>query len=45
MDVDDDEGTQRPRRVPDYGIKVDFEMLDDDEREVRANFFGLPLKR
>ena len=35
MDVDDDEnGTQRPRKVPDYGIEVDFEQLDDEEREV-----------
>ena len=36
MDVDDDEnGTQRPRKVADYGIEVDFEQLDDEEREVR----------
>jgi hypothetical protein len=35
MDVDDDEdGTQQPRRVQDYGIEVDFESLDDDDREV-----------
>ena len=35
MDVDEDEnGTQRPRKVPDYGIEVDFEMLEDEEREV-----------
>lgn len=35
MDVDEDEnGTQRPRNVPDYGIEVDFEMLEDEEREV-----------
>lgn len=40
MDVDDDEGTQRPRRVPDYGIKVDFEMLDDDEREDGSENMG-----
>ncbi|KAJ6560360.1 condensin complex subunit SMC1 [Mycena capillaripes] len=34
MDVDDDEdGTQQPRRVQDYGIEVDFEALDDDDRE------------
>ncbi|RDX49778.1 cohesin complex subunit psm1 [Lentinus brumalis] len=35
MDVDDDEeGTQRVKRVPDYGIEVDFEALgevDPDE--------------
>ncbi|KAK7054035.1 structural maintenance of chromosomes protein [Favolaschia claudopus] len=34
MDVDEDEdGTQQPRRVQDYGIEVDFEALDDDDRE------------
>ena len=35
MDVDEDEeGTQRPKRVADFGIEVDFDSLDDDEREV-----------
>ncbi len=35
MDVDEDEeGTQRPKRVADYGIEVDFDDLDDEEREV-----------
>lgn len=35
MDVDDDDdGTQKPRRVPDYGIEVDYDLLDDEEREV-----------
>ena len=35
MDVDEDEeGTQQVKRVPDFGIEVDFESLDDDEREV-----------
>ncbi|KAJ7118550.1 P-loop containing nucleoside triphosphate hydrolase protein [Mycena crocata] len=34
MDVDEDEdGTQQPRRVPDFGIEVNFEALDDDDRE------------
>ncbi|KAI0266211.1 cohesin complex subunit psm1 [Gloeopeniophorella convolvens] len=36
MDVDEeDEGdsTQRPKRVSDYGIEVDFEALDENERE------------
>ncbi|KAF8214101.1 condensin complex subunit SMC1 [Mycena galopus ATCC 62051] len=34
MDVDDDEdGTQQPRRVSDYGIEVDFDSLDDDDRD------------
>lgn len=36
MDVDeDDEGTQHVKRVPDYGIEVDFSSLEDDEKEVR----------
>ncbi|KAI0808015.1 condensin complex subunit SMC1 [Fomes fomentarius] len=34
MEVDDDdEGTQRVKRVPDFGIEVDFEMLTEDDRE------------
>ncbi|KAF7352348.1 Structural maintenance of chromosomes protein [Mycena venus] len=34
MNVDDNEdGTQQPRRVQDYGIEVDFDALDDDDRE------------
>ncbi|KAL5522775.1 hypothetical protein ACEPAG_8793 [Sanghuangporus baumii] len=33
MDVDDEDGTQRPRRVPDYGIEVEFDLLDEEERE------------
>jgi len=34
MDVDEDEdGTQHPRKVQDFGIEVDFESLDEDERE------------
>ncbi|KAJ6561466.1 condensin complex subunit SMC1 [Mycena vulgaris] len=34
MDVDEDEdGTQQPRRVQDFGIEVDFDALDDDDRE------------
>ncbi|KAH7887101.1 RecF/RecN/SMC [Phlebopus sp. FC_14] len=33
MDVDEDEdGTQRPKQVQDYGIEVDFDSLDEDER-------------
>lgn len=37
MDVDEDEeGTQQVKKVADYGIEVDFESLDEDEREVRA---------
>ena len=35
MDVDEDEeGSQHAKRIPDYGIEVDFSALDDDEREV-----------
>lgn len=37
MEVDDDEGTQRPRRVNDYGIELDFDILDDDEKEVNLD--------
>jgi hypothetical protein len=34
MDVDEDEETQQAKAVADYGIEVDFEFLDEDEREV-----------
>ncbi|KAH9930814.1 cohesin complex subunit psm1 [Amylocystis lapponica] len=34
MDVDeDDDGSQQVKRLPDYGIEVDFGTLDDDDRE------------
>ncbi|KAH9836074.1 cohesin complex subunit psm1 [Rhodofomes roseus] len=34
MDVDEDEeGSQHVKRIPDYGIEVDFDSLEDDERE------------
>jgi len=34
MDVDEDEdATQRPKKVQDFGIEVDFESLDDDTRD------------
>ncbi|KZT66248.1 cohesin complex subunit psm1 [Daedalea quercina L-15889] len=34
MDVDEDEeGSQHVKRIPDYGIEVNFDSLDDDERE------------
>lgn len=37
MDVDEDEeGTQQVKRVSDFGIEVDFDSLDEDEREVRC---------
>ena len=43
MDVDeDDEGTQRVKRVPDYGIEVDFELLSNDEREVHSHHAWCP---
>ncbi|KAJ3819710.1 hypothetical protein F5880DRAFT_1074210 [Lentinula raphanica] len=43
MDIDGDEdGTQRPRTVQDYGIEVDFADIDDDEREVCSYLFFPP---
>lgn len=38
MDIDEEDvdGTQRARETKDYGIEVDFEELDDDDREVRC---------
>jgi len=37
MDVDEDEdATQRPKVVPDYGIQVDFESIDEDNTEALA---------
>ncbi|KAK7020211.1 Structural maintenance of chromosomes protein 1 [Paramarasmius palmivorus] len=33
MDVDeDDDATQRPKQVADYGIEVDFDMIGEDDR-------------
>jgi structural maintenance of chromosome 1 len=32
MDVDDDDGTQQPRQIQDYGIEVDFDSLTEEER-------------
>jgi hypothetical protein len=34
MDVDDDDGTQQPRQVQDYGVEVDFDSLTEEERAV-----------
>ena len=52
MDVDeDDEGTQRVKRVPDYGIEVDFEALGEIDADVRlmlaiiCRSFNIPLSR
>lgn len=37
MDVDEEEGaTVRPKQINNYGVEVDFEVLDDDDREVSA---------
>lgn len=33
MDIDDD-GTQRPTKANDFGVKPDYDMLDDEEKEV-----------
>lgn len=33
MEVDDD-GTQRPKEVADWGVEPDFEVLDDEDKEV-----------
>jgi structural maintenance of chromosome 1 len=42
MDVDEDEeGTQRPKQVQDYGIEVDFSSLEDDERTVRFGYANI----
>lgn len=33
MDIDEDEdGTQRPKAVADYGIEVNFDSIDEDDR-------------
>ena len=39
MDVDEEEdgengSTEQPKRVHDYGIEVDFDVLGSEEREV-----------
>lgn len=43
MDVDEDEeSAYRPKRVPDFGIEVDFDKLNEDERSaVRFFCFGM----
>ena len=39
MDVDGDEaGTQQIAKLPDYGVEVDFEALDEDEQAVSSHF-------
>lgn len=43
MDVDEDEdGTQRPKQVQDYGIEVEFAALDDEERAVSLRQVSRP---
>lgn len=49
MDVDEEEDgdtTQRLKKVPDFGIEVDFDILSANEREVsafdRACFYCIP---
>ncbi len=49
MDVDEEEEgdtTQRLKKVPDFGIEVDFDILSANEREVsafdRACFYRIP---
>ena len=42
MDVDGDEaGTQQIAKLPDYGVEVDFEALDEDEQEVSNHSLSL----
>ena len=46
MDVDEEEEgdrTQRLKKVPDYGIEVDFDILGANEREVSPFDSGIPL--
>ncbi|KAJ2928232.1 hypothetical protein H1R20_g8845, partial [Candolleomyces eurysporus] len=33
MDVDDEDATQRPKAVADYGLEVDFDSVGDEDRE------------
>ncbi|CUA77586.1 Structural maintenance of chromosomes protein 1 [Rhizoctonia solani] len=43
MDLDDEDETQRAREVQDYGIEVDFDGLDDDERANGSTEIGAEL--
>ncbi|KAG8734029.1 Structural maintenance of chromosomes protein 1 [Ceratobasidium sp. 423] len=43
MDLDDEDETQRAREVQDYGIEVDFDGLDDDERANGSAEIGAEL--
>jgi hypothetical protein len=35
MDIDDD-GTQRPAAVDDFGVEPDFDELDEEAKEVSS---------
>jgi structural maintenance of chromosome 1 len=38
MDVDDEDGTQRPAKTNDYGVEPDFSVLEEEEKDVsRSN--------
>lgn len=34
MDIDEEDGTQKPKTVSDFGVEVDFDALEDEDREV-----------
>lgn len=38
MEVEDD-GTQRPKEVKNWGVEPDFDMLEDDDKEVSRRLF------
>ncbi|KAI0726494.1 cohesin complex subunit psm1 [Fomitopsis betulina] len=39
MDVDEDEeGSQSVKRIPDYGIEVNFDGLENEDKEVRVTY-------
>jgi len=41
MDVDGaEDGTQRAAHVDDFGIEIDYDDLDEDEREVSRQFLS-----
>lgn len=44
MDIDEDgDGVQRPRQVESYGIEVDFDSLDAEDREASIVGSVVPL--
>ncbi len=44
MDVDDDDNTQKPLSVPDFGIQVDFSSLDEEAKEDGGASMGNELQ-